>query len=711
MTISHLRFGKNPIQSPYLIDVADFIACHNTSYVTRYDMLSSLKDGGTFLLNCPWSKEELDEQLPAQMKNELVRKKAKFYTIDAVKIAAEVGMGGRINTIMQAAFFKIANVIPYDDAERYMKEAVVKSYGKRGEKVINMNYAAIDNAIDGLVEIEIPAAWADTKEGPRMVGKVGDEYFDNFTYPILVQEGDKLPVSKFTPDGVFPNTTTKFEKRGIAINVPEWQIENCIQCNQCAFVCPHACIRPVLAKKEDLEGAPKAFETKSAIGKDYAGYEYRMQLSPLDCTGCGNCADVCPAKEKALVMKPFAEQLEVQKENWDFAQALPKANVKHNVATVKGSQFLQPLFEFSGACAGCGETPYVKVITQLFGDRMIIANATGCSSIWGGSAPTNPYCVNEKGQGPAWANSLFEDNAEYGFGMRVAVDQRLVQMESAMNAAIEENCDAKIKDAFTEWIGNHNDVEKSREAAEKIKALLPEAIQNDKKNANNFSFVLDNADQLVKKSVWCIGGDGWAYDIGYGGLDHVLAMGKDVNILVLNTEVYSNTGGQASKATPTGAVAQFAAAGKRTRKKDLGLIAMTYGYIYVASISMGASQAQALKAISEAEAYPGPSLIIAYAPCINHGINMSKTQAEEKRAVESGYWPLYRYNPQLAEEGKNPFIVDSKAPSADYREFLMGENRYRTLAAYYPDLADELFKRQEEESKSRLAYYDKLAKL
>jgi pyruvate-ferredoxin/flavodoxin oxidoreductase len=711
ITVSHLRFGKNPIQSPYLIDVAEFVACHNTSYVTRYDMLSALKDGGIFLLNCPWSPDQLDCELPAEVKRTLAAKKAKVYIIDAVKIASDVGMGGRINTIMQAAFFKIANVIPYDDAEKYMKDAVVKSYGKRGEKVINMNFAAIDNAISDLVEVKISDSWKDTKEGAPIVGLSGDEYYDKFVYPINVLKGDSLPVSSFNPDGTVPTGTTQFEKRGIAINVPDYRIQNCIQCNQCAFVCPHGCIRPVLAKKEDLADAPASFVTKSAIGREYAGYEYRIQLSPLDCTGCGNCADTCPAKEKALVMEPLADHCDTQNKNWEFAKSLPKTDIEHNVGFVKGSQFLQPLFEFSGACAGCGETPYIKLVTQLFGDRMMIANATGCTSIYGGSAPTCPYTKNADGHGPAWANSLFEDNAEYGFGMRVAANQRAKQIEYRMNEAIAAGCSDAIKDAFMLWIEGQKDVKKSRQAAKAIKALLPDAIAAGDANKSRFQFVLDNADQLVKKSIWCFGGDGWAYDIGYGGLDHVLAMGEDVNILVLDTEVYSNTGGQASKASPTGAVAKFAAAGKRTKKKDLGLISMSYGYIYVASIAMGANQQQALKAISEAEAYPGPSIIIAYAPCINHGINMGKTQAKEKIAVEAGYWMLYRYNPQLTAEGKNPLILDCKPPTGNYREFLQGETRYKSLETAHPELADTLFARQEEEAKARFAYFEKLSKL
>ena len=711
ITISHLRFGQKPIQSAYLIDTADFVACHNTSYITRYDMTGVLREGGTFLLNSPWSPEEMETRLPAKVKNDLAKKHIKFYTIDAVKLAGEVGMGGRINTIMQAAFFKIANVIPYEDADKYMKQAVQKSYGKKGEKVVNMNYAAIDAGSQGLVKVEVPEAWATTTEGAPLVGLSEDKYYNEVLHPIVIQEGNSLPVSAFTPDGVVPTGTTQYEKRGAAIKVPHWNIKNCIQCNQCSLVCPHATIRPVLAKPEDLANAPATFETKDAIGKELAGFQYRMQVSPLDCLGCGNCADICPAKEKALTMVPLDEEVAEQSANWNFAQSLPRPDVKINPNTVKNSQFMQPLFEFSGACAGCGETPYIKLITQLFGDRMIIANATGCSSIYGGSSPTCPYTKNEKGHGPAWANSLFEDNAEFGYGMRVAAEQREALLVQKMDEIMEAGCADELKEAFAFWKENRKNGEASKEAAEKIKALLPEAIKADGKNAEALQVIADNADQLVKKSIWCFGGDGWAYDIGYGGLDHVLAQGHDINVLVLDTEVYSNTGGQASKSSRTGAVAKFAAAGKRTRKKDLGLISMSYGYIYVASIALGANHAQALKAIAEAEAYPGPSLIIAYAPCINHGINMGKSQAEEKLAVETGYWPLYRYNPLLEEEGKNPFILESKAPTGDFRAFLMGENRYRSLMQQRPELAEQLFTKQEEEAKDRLAYYEKLSQL
>ncbi|MDR3084996.1 MAG: pyruvate:ferredoxin (flavodoxin) oxidoreductase, partial [Christensenellaceae bacterium] len=662
ITISHLRFGDSPIQSTYLIDAADFIACHNPSYVTRYDMVSALKDGGTFLLNSPWSAAEMEEQLPAEMKRLLAKKKAKFYNIDGIGIAAKVGMGNRINTVMQSVFFKLANIIPYEEASAYMKDAAKKSYGRRGDAIVQMNYDAIDSAVAGLVEIPVPASWADAATGAQPVKVPATEYFDSVITPILRQEGDKLPVSAFDPAGVVPTGTTKFEKRGIAVNVPEWQLEKCIQCNQCSLVCPHAAVRPVLVK--DGDEIPAGFETKASLAPK--GYQYRIQVSPLDCTGCGNCAETCPAKEKALVMKPLATQ-SAQEANWDYAVSVP---APEGIAptTIKNSQFLQPLFEFSGACAGCGETPYIKLITQLFGDRMLIANATGCSSIYGGSAPTCPYTVNAKGQGPAWANSLFEDNAEFGFGMNLATKQRRAKAAAVAEALIAVDWTRpEIKEAAKLWLENIDDAEGSKKAAPALVAALEDGVEPECgcDACKLGRELLSMKDLFVKKSIWVFGGDGWAYDIGYGGLDHVLAMDEDVNVLVLDTEVYSNTGGQSSKSTPTGSTAKFAAAGKRTRKKDLGMMAMSYGYVYVAQVAMGASQAQLLKAIAEAEAYKGPSLVIAYAPCINHGINMGKTQIEEKRAVDAGYWQLYRYNPDLADEGKNPFKLDSKEPTAD----------------------------------------------
>lgn len=707
ITISHLRFGKTPIQSTYLIDVADFVACHNPSYVTRYDVLEGIKEGGTFLLNSPWTPEDMENQLPASMKREIASKKLKFYNIDGVKIAREVGLGGRINMCLQAAFFKIAGVIPEADAVEYMKAAVKKTYGKKGDDIVNMNWKAIDVAISQVQEINYPASWAEATTGAEPAKVAENEYFKEVIHPIATQKGDALPVSTFDPRGFVPTGTTKFEKRGIAVNVPKWIPENCIMCNQCSLVCPHACIRPFLAKEENLAGAPEAYITKDARGKDVAGYKFRMQLSPLDCTGCGNCVQVCPAKQKALEMEPLAESCKTEEANWDFAIELPRPEISVNKSTVIGSQYLQPLFEFSGACAGCGETPYVKLVSQLFGDRMIIANATGCSSIYGGSAPTCPYTVNEDGHGPAWANSLFEDNAEFGYGMALAYLQRRAALKDKVAKVLEDGIvSGALKEALEKWAAAPKDADNTKACAKVIKAELPAAIAAASGDAKAALQALDaDADLFIKKSIWIIGGDGWAYDIGYGGVDHVLAMDEDINILVLDTEVYSNTGGQASKSSPTGAVAKFAAAGKRTKKKDLGSIAMTYGYIYVASCAMGANQAQLVKAMNEAEAYDGPSLVICYSPCINHGINMGKAQLEEKKAVEAGYWQLYRYNPALKEEGKNPFTLDSKEPTGSYRDFITGETRYRTLQKMFPQDAEMLFARAEEEAKERYENY------
>jgi len=705
ITISHLRFGNQPIQSPYLIDQADFVACHNPSYVTRYDVVSEIKEGGTFLLNSMWSTKELDKMLPVEMKRAIASKKLKFYNIDAQKIATEVGLGGKINMVMQAAFFKLANVIPYTDAEKYMKDAVKKSYGKKGDAIVNMNNAAIDRAIAGLEEVKYPAEWANTNAGADMLKVPATKYYDLVVHPILSQKGDLLPVSAFDPSGVVPVGTTQFEKRGIAVNVPNWIPENCIQCNQCSFVCPHAVIRPFLTKKDDK--TPETYITKPATGKEFAGYEFRMQISPLDCTGCGNCADVCPSKQKALVMEPLATLEQKESANWAYALSQPKPNVEFNKSTIKGSQFLQPLFEFSGACAGCGETPYVKLVTQLFGDRMVIANATGCSSIYGGSAPTCPYTVNDKGYGPAWANSLFEDNAEFGFGMNLAFTQRRAKLAELV-AQLAEQSDEAAKATCQNWLNAMDDAEGSKTAAVALKALVNSCKNGECDCDALCKEIASMEDLFIKKSVWIFGGDGWAYDIGYGGLDHVLAMGEDVNVLVLDTELYSNTGGQSSKSTPTGSVAKFAAAGKRTRKKDLGMMAMSYGYVYVAQVAMGANQAQLLKAISEAEAYKGPSLIIAYSPCINQGINTGLSQRETKNAVEAGYWSLYRYNPD-APEGVKPFTLDSKEPTASYQDFIKGETRYATLVKQFPEIANGLFDKAEEDAKKRIDSYKKLA--
>ncbi len=680
ITISHLRFGKKPIQSTYLITDADYIACHNPSYVHLYDILEGIKDGGTFVLNSPWSAEEMEKQLPASMRRTIAEKKLKFYTIDAVKIAAEVGLGGRINMVMQTAFFKLANVIPFKKAVTLLKEGIEAAYGKKGPKIVTMNNAAVDKASDALVEIPVPAAWKDLADDKPKNSRE-PAYVKDVMRPVLAQKGDTLPVSAFSHDGTMPAATSKYEKRGVAIMVPEWLKENCIQCNQCAFVCPHSALRPIAATADEMKKAPKSFETLDAMGKDVKGLQYRMQVDTLDCMGCGNCADICPAKEKALVMKPIATQTKTQVTNFNFTD---KVSYKEAFGreTVKGSQFRQSLMEFSGACAGCGETPYVKVITQLFGERMIIANATGCSSIWGASAPTTPYCTNIDGHGPAWGNSLFEDAAEFGFGIEMATDQRRTHLIELVKEAAKNETGA-LKTKLNKWAKVCDDPAESKDAGDKLKA----ALKGTRKKA--LKEILDMADLFTKQSIWVFGGDGWAYDIGYGGLDHVIASGKDINILVMDTEVYSNTGGQSSKATPLGSIAKFAAAGKTTGKKDLGRMAMTYGYVYVASVAMGANKNQFLKAIKEAEAYPGPSVVIAYAPCINQGIKkgMGKTQLEQKLAVDSGYWPLYRFNPELADEGKNPFILESKAPDGTIQEFLSGENRYAMLERFYPEFS------------------------
>lgn len=707
VTISHLRFGKKPIKSPYLINKADFVACHNQSYVQKYFVLDGLKKNGTFLLNTIWTPEEVAEHLPASYKRFLAENNIKFYTLNAVKIAQEVGLGGRINMIMQSAFFRLANIIPVEDAVKYLKDAVVTSYGKKGEKVVNMNHAAIDKGIDAIVEINVPAEWANAQDEVVETKEV-PAFIKNIVEPMNRLEGDKLPVSAFTgmEDGTFQQGTAAYEKRGIGINIPEWIADNCIQCNQCSYVCPHATIRPFLLTEEEAKNAPASTKLIAAKGlKTEEPMQFTMAVSPLDCTGCGNCAQVCPAKEKALVMKPQHTQAD-QAEAWDYC--VEEVSVKKNPMnknTVKGSQFEQPLFEFSGACAGCGETSYVKLITQLFGDRMMIANATGCSSIWGGSAPSTPYTTNHNGHGPAWANSLFEDNAEFGLGMFLGVKAIRERLVDLAGKAIEAGVKPEAKEALEAWIAEVDNGEGTRDRANAVIASL-------QGETNEFAKeILKDQDYLAKRSQWIFGGDGWAYDIGYGGVDHVLASGEDVNILVMDTEIYSNTGGQASKSTPTAAIAKFAAAGKRTKKKDLGMMAMSYGYVYVAQISMGADKNQTLKAIAEAEAYKGPSLIIAYAPCISHGLKagMGNSQLEEKRAVECGYWAMYRFNPMLKETGKNPFSLDSKEPTGDFREFIMGEVRYAALAKAFPEAAEALFEKTERDAKERLEGYKKLA--
>jgi len=717
VTVSHLRFGKKPIRSTYLIDEADYVACHNQSYVNQYDLLKGLKSGGTFVLNCQWSPEELDEKLPGTMKKYLADNNIDFYIINATDIAAEIGLGNRINMIMQAAFLKLAKVIPVNDAIQYLKEAIVKTYGKKGEKIVKMNHEAVDKGVNSLVKVDIPESWKSaTAQEEAAAAKEVPEFIEKVLIPMNKQEGDSLPVSTFVgrEDGTFPQGTAAYEKRGIAVNVPEWIKDNCIQCNQCAFVCPHAAIRPFLLNEEEKANAPETFETKKAIGKGLEGFEYRIQVSTLDCTGCGNCADICPAKNKALEMKPLESQVDREVPNWDYAAN----NVSYKddlmpLTTVKGSQFAQPLIEFSGACAGCGETPYMKAVTQLFGDRMVIANATGCSSIWGGSAPSTPYCVNKEGKGPAWANSLFEDNAEYGYGMALAIKHIRNRLEDLMKELVELNIDEEVKAPFQAWIENKEDAKGSKSATLEILRVLNNNNVEDERAKTILKEIEDKKDYLIKKSVWIVGGDGWAYDIGYGGLDHVLASGENVNVLVFDTEVYSNTGGQSSKATPTSAVAKFAASGKKVKKKDLGMIATTYGYVYVAQVGMGANKNQFMKALQEAEAYDGPSIIIAYAPCINHGIKqgMGKTQEQTKRAVEAGYWHLWRYNPTLKEEGKNPFILDSKEPTADFKEFLMGEVRYTSLMNSFPEIAEELFEKAEKDAKERYETYKRMAEM
>jgi len=705
ITVSHLRFGSKPIQSTYLVNTADFVACHKANYVELYDILEGIRDGGTFLLNSPWSLEDMEKHLPAALRQTIAEKGIKFYSLDAVKIAESVGLGNRINMIMQTAFFKLSGVLPFEEAIDLLKKEIQKVYGKKGENIVQMNIEAVDKTLAALNEIAYPDTW---KSAVADAGAEAEEpgFVKNVIRPILAQQGDQLPVSAFSPDGVFPVDTARYEKRGVAINVPEWIVDNCIQCNQCAFVCPHAAIIPILAAEEELSGAPEAFTTKPAIGKELKGYQFRIQVNTLDCQGCGNCADICPSKQKALVMKPIDTQVAAEVPNYNFSQ---KVTVKDDIVaktSVKGSQFQKPLMEFSGACAGCGETPYVKVLTQLFGDRMIIANATGCSSIWGGSAPTTPYSVNKNGHGPAWGNSLFEDAAEFGYGIAISYLQRRSKLADLAGEALETGISPNLKDALGAWLQGRNDADASREAGEKVKALLGKEA-----DSSMVSELREQSDLFVKKSIWAFGGDGWAYDIGFGGLDHVLASGEDVNILVLDTEVYSNTGGQASKATPSGAVAKFAASGKKVGKKDLGKIAMTYGHVYVASVAMGSNKNQLLKAFQEADAHPGPSVILCYAPCINQGIRkgMGRTQEEMKLAVESGYWPLYRYNPALAAEGKNPFTFESKAPDGTIQAFLSGENRYAILEKAYPDESKRLRKQLETEVAEKYHSYQVMA--
>lgn len=720
LTVSHLRFGKTPIKSTYYISKADFVACHNPSYVDKYDIVDDLKEGGSFLLNCPWDTEELSERLPGKMKKILAERHINFYTIDGIKIGKEIGLGGRINTVLQSAFFKIADIIPADKAKELMKAAAKKSYMKKGQAIVDMNYAAIDRGMEDLKKVEIPADWANAVDNSAADKAEGNgalvEYVNEILKPVNAYKGNKLPVSTFMDhvDGTAPNGSAAYEKRGIAVDVPEWNPENCIQCNRCAIVCPHAVIRPVAMTADELAKAPEG--TKSLPMMGLKDLNFVMTVSTLDCTGCGACAQVCPGKKgaKALTMQPIDSQRPKQAV-FDYALTLedkPEVHEKFKFTTVKGSQFKQPLLEFSGACAGCGETPYAKLVTQLFGDRMFIANATGCSSIWGASAPATPYTKNKKGYGPAWQNSLFEDNAEFGLGMALgqkAIRNRLIEYVEGIQ---KDTDSADLKTACQNYLDTVTDSTSSRPATD---ALIAELGKNteDAKVGELVKKTLVDKDELAKKSMWIFGGDGWAYDIGFGGLDHVIASGENVNILVFDTEVYSNTGGQASKATPVGSVAQFAAAGKAVKKKDLAAIAMSYGYVYVAQCAMGADNNQVLKAMVEAESYNGPSLVICYAPCINHGIKggMGIAQLEEKKAVEAGYWNIFRYDPRLADEGKNPFMLDGKAPSASYRDFIMGEVRYNSLTRSFPERAEKLFEKAEKVAADKYAHLEKLASL
>ena len=720
LTVSHLRFGKTPIKSTYYISKADFVACHNPSYVDKYDIVDDLKEGGSFLLNCPWDTEELSERLPGKMKKILAERHINFYTIDGIKIGKEIGLGGRINTVLQSAFFKIADIIPADKAKELMKAAAKKSYMKKGQAIVDMNYAAIDRGMEDLKKVEIPADWANAVDNSVADKAEGNgalvEYVNEILKPVNAYKGNKLPVSTFMDhvDGTAPNGSAAYEKRGIAVDVPEWNPENCIQCNRCAIVCPHAVIRPVAMTADELAKAPEG--TKSLPMMGLKDLNFVMTVSTLDCTGCGACAQVCPGKKgaKALTMQSIDSQRPKQAV-FDYALTLedkPEVHEKFKFTTVKGSQFKQPLLEFSGACAGCGETPYAKLVTQLFGDRMFIANATGCSSIWGASAPATPYTKNKKGYGPAWQNSLFEDNAEFGLGMALgqkAIRNRLIEYVEGIQ---KDTDSADLKTACQNYLDTVTDSTSSRPATD---ALIAELEKNteDAKVGELVKKTLVDKDELAKKSMWIFGGDGWAYDIGFGGLDHVIASGENVNILVFDTEVYSNTGGQASKATPVGSVAQFAAAGKAVKKKDLAAIAMSYGYVYVAQCAMGADNNQVLKAMVEAESYNGPSLVICYAPCINHGIKggMGIAQLEEKKAVEAGYWNIFRYDPRLADEGKNPFMLDGKAPSASYRDFIMGEVRYNSLTRSFPERAEKLFEKAEKVAADKYAHLEELASL
>lgn len=712
-TRSHLRFGKSPIQSPYLLTTADFIACHNQAFIGRYDLLEGMKENGVFLLNSNWSTDDVFEELTEDIQSTIINKKIKFYNIDALKIAEAVGLGNRINTVMQTAFFLISGVLERKQAIKMIKEAIKKTYGKRGEEIVKMNWAAVDQTDAALVEITVPKE-IPKKHKPmlKLVPDDSDEFTKNVIEKVMQEKGDEIPVSDMPFDGFAPSGTTKLEKRGVAPFVPHWLPESCIQCNQCSFVCPHAAIRSKLIDRDLLKEAPASFKTLKALAKDGEKYEYKVQVYVEDCQSCMVCVNECP--KQALVRTPIQEERDAgENDNQKFFESLPEDVLSNQVkvASVKGSQFKQPLLEFSGACAGCGETPYAKLITQLYGDRMLIANATGCSSIWGGTFPTIPYAKNKDGHGPAWANSLFEDNAEYGFGFRLAVDanrrQLLFNVEKALNNGVDGQLRDALKKAQELWNSTENEAKAN---SKKIQELIPAAMA---KASGDMKKVLSRIKELesyfIDKSIWSFGGDGWAYDIGYGGLDHVMATGRNVNVLVMDTEVYSNTGGQASKATPLGSIAKFAEAGKATPKKDLGLMMMSYGYVYVASVAMGASKNQFVKAVTEAEEYDGPAIIIAYSPCINHGFDMSQSQIEQKKAVDSGYWMLYRFNPKLKQEGKNPFVLDSKEPKEDVKNFLKGEKRYSALNITFPEKVEGFWDTFARDVKERYEFYKRLA--
>ena len=710
ITKSHLRFGKHPISSTYYVSRADFVACHNQTYLTKYDIISELKPHGSFLLNCEWTEDQLEQHIPGDTLRYIAENDIHFYIIDANKESQALGLGNRSNMVLQAAFFKLANVIPVEDAVAHMKDAVKKTYGLKGEKVVNMNIAAVDAGINALVEVKVKPEWTNlTGKALKPADESLPYVIKNILVPINAQKGDDLPVSAFKgmEDGTMPLGTSKYEKRGIATHLPVWDAAECLQCNMCSFVCPHAVIRPFLLDEGEVKAAPVDMTLVDAKGPGLAGLKYTMGVSTLDCTSCGSCVASCPKSGKALKMVPTHE-VSLDQTDWNFLTTVKEKTSRVDKFTLKGSQFKQPLVEFNGACAGCGETPYIKAITQLFGDKMMVANATGCTSIYSGSAPSTPYCTNAQGQGPAWANSLFEDNAEFGLGMHVGVEKQRDKIQHLMERAIAEctKCSDELKGVMKEWIEARGSSARSAEVSARLVPMM-EAC-----GCDTCKEILAMKDLLVKKSQWIIGGDGWGYDIGYGGVDHVLASGMDVNILIVDTEVYSNTGGQSSKATPVGAVAKFASSGKRIRKKDIGAMAMTYGYVYVAQVSIGASQMQLFNVLKEAEAYPGPSLVIAYAPCINHGIKggMTRTQTVGKEAVACGYWHLWHYNPELAEQGKNPFVLDSKEPDwSKFQEFLMKEVRYTSLKKAFPAEADELFRAAEENAKWRYNNYKRLS--